>query len=112
MASINMKEFLESIAQKLNIAKEYIIQKDFSEVPSEIIVWIKNHPYQAFLYVIDGIVFFYPGIVSAAVLRGIGAGGNGPGAGACILLSLKFEYSFQQTHMRGSFCIPLLTGVE
>lgn len=69
-----MPEALESA-----ISQAYKI--NYAELPAEIKMWIVEHPYQTTFYIVNGIVFFYPELLTGPVLWSLGWTSAGPRAG-------------------------------
>jgi hypothetical protein len=53
-------------------AKEQIHQVNYEELPEETTKWIKEHPYQTAFYVVNGVVFFAPGLLTTPLLTVLG----------------------------------------
>ncbi|MCJ1378291.1 hypothetical protein MMC17_001388 [Xylographa soralifera] len=80
----SMKERLaaveyDKLPDVLKAAKEQIVAIDYF---GEIEDWIKEHPYQTAFYVVNGIVFIAPGLITAPLLGLMGFGSLGPKAGS------------------------------
>lgn len=59
-----MPDALQSAVDKAEI--------DYADLPEEIKTWIIEHPYQTTFYIVNGIVFFYPNLISGPVLWSLG----------------------------------------
>ncbi|MCJ1283043.1 hypothetical protein MMC26_002370 [Xylographa opegraphella] len=67
----------DKLPEVFKAAKEQILIIDYSV---EIKDWIQQHPYQTVFYVVNGLVFVAPGLVTTPVLGLIGFGSFGPKA--------------------------------
>lgn len=74
----------DQAVEQLNYAKEQAVKVDYGQLSSEILDWIQAHPYQTAFHVANGVVFFYPGLISKPILWGIGFGLSGPRAGKSV----------------------------
>ena len=69
-----MPETLQSAVNK-------VYEINYAELPNEVKTWITEHPYQTTFHIANGIVFFYPGLVTGPVLWSLGWTSTGPRAG-------------------------------
>jgi hypothetical protein len=74
-----------SIPKKMPEALQSTVDRayeiDYAELPQEVKTWITEHPYQTIFHVANGIVFFYPGLVTGPVLWTLGWTSTGPRGG-------------------------------
>jgi hypothetical protein len=66
-------------ALQSTVDKAYEI--NYAELPKQVQTWIAEHPYQTTFHVANGIVFFYPGLLTGPVLWSVGWTTAGPRAG-------------------------------
>lgn len=74
-----------SIPKKMPEALQSTVDRayeiNYAELPKEVKTWITEHPYQTTFYIANGIVFFYPGLITGPVLWSLGWTSIGPRAG-------------------------------
>ena len=53
----------------------------YTDLPKEVKTWIIEHPYKTTFHIANGIVFFYPSLVTGPVFWSLGWTSTGPRAG-------------------------------
>ena len=61
----------------LNDVKQAICTIKLADLPSDVQAWIAEHPYQTAFYVANGVVFIFPGLVTAPILQALGFSSKG-----------------------------------
>jgi hypothetical protein len=54
---------------------------DCDELPGQAKTWIAEHPYQTAFYIVNGVAFFFPSLMTGPLLWSLGWTSNGPRAG-------------------------------
>ncbi len=67
--------------QSLQSTVDEAYKVNYAELPKEVKDWISKHPYQTTFHVFNGIVFFYPSLITGPVLWSLGWTSIGPRAG-------------------------------
>lgn len=81
IAKVNKKRVPEKLPEALESAISKAYEIDYADLPEEIKSWIIEHPYQTTFYIVNGIVFFYPQLITGPVLWSLGWTSAGPRAG-------------------------------
>jgi hypothetical protein len=71
---------------------------NYAELPKEVKTWITENPYQTTFYVANGIVFFYPSLITGPVLWGLGWTSSGPRAGKQPPHHRAHSFQMQKAH--------------
>jgi hypothetical protein len=89
LARTQTANLTDKAADGLNEAKDQLIAIEYSELPQEVLDWIKEHPHQTVFHVVSGVVFFAPGVITTPIttplLSWLGFSASGPVAGKFIL---------------------------
>lgn len=82
----------------------------YTDLPKEVKTWIIEHPYQTTFHIANGIVFFYPSLVTGPVFWSLGWTSAGPRAGkqTSTLPYLVSKYKSPLTISTGSAAAALM----
>jgi hypothetical protein len=72
---------MDAIASALGIARDQLIQVDYSQLPAYAIAAMKEHPFQTIFEVGSTAIVIVPGAISAPLLAVLGCSVEGPVAG-------------------------------
>jgi hypothetical protein len=69
------------MAEALQSTVDKAYEINYAELPKQVQIWIAEHPYQTTFHVANGIVFFYPSLLTGPVFWSLGWTSAGPRAG-------------------------------
>ena len=78
---VRQHDIPQTIAKILGRGKDQVLAVDYNALGTELQDYIKAHPYQSAFHVVNGIVYFYPGVAWVPLVRLLGFSPNGPIAG-------------------------------
>ena len=102
-------------------ARDEFATIEWEELPPHIRDWIQEHPYQTAFYVVNGVVFLAPGLVTTPLLGLLGFTARGPAAGTIAAaaqaalkpVAAKGLFATLQSAAMGGYGAPLLAeGVQ
>ncbi|KAK4981563.1 hypothetical protein LTR66_009891 [Elasticomyces elasticus] len=102
-----------------SIAEEQVFAIEWDHLPDKAKDYIREHPYQTALYVINGVVLITPGVLSGPVLSAIGWTRLGPRAGSAASLLHRFAspvlarspFAYLQSAQMGGYGAPVIDGI-
>ncbi|KAH0542494.1 hypothetical protein FGG08_003090 [Glutinoglossum americanum] len=121
LSQVEWETILKKLLEILEHIKGQVILVEWSKLPSELQDWIKEHPADAAFYLVGGVVFFYPSVVSGPLLGLLGFASKGPIAGSPATLAqamigevpARHIFSYLQSAAMGGYgAFPVETAVR
>jgi hypothetical protein len=91
---VKQHDISQAIAKILGRGKDQVVAVDYNALGAELQDYIKAHPYQTAFHVVNGIVYFYPGVAWVPLVRLLGFSPSGPMAGKNTTLALAHSTVF------------------
>jgi hypothetical protein len=85
LSQVEWEKLRKKLLEILENIKNSVLMVELSKLPSDLLDWIKEHPGDTVFYVVSGVVFFYPAIVSGPLLELLGFAAKGPVGGMLFL---------------------------
>ncbi|KAI9869215.1 MAG: hypothetical protein M1813_000003 [Trichoglossum hirsutum] len=87
LSQVEWEKLRKKLLEILENIKNSVLMVELSKLPSDLLDWIKEHPGDTVFYVVSGVVFFYPAIVSGPLLELLGFAAKGPVGGSLAALA-------------------------
>ncbi|KAH0558469.1 hypothetical protein GP486_004874 [Trichoglossum hirsutum] len=97
---VKQHDISQAVVKILGRGKDQVLAIDYGALGSELQDYIKAHPYQTTFHVVNGIVYFYPGVAWVPLVRSLGFSLNGPMA---LSLASKFQAALGNVPARHVF---------